>query len=285
MTCGCPCDACTNYCEQCPPACAEGHTYTGGCQLIPRRPINTEEATIATVEPTPPPPRPYGCDGCRCWPPDPFTLAPTSQGQWMPNAHCPHHGVTPSRAAGSPGVGTDTSRRNLSTPPDGPECPPGVHSGGCSEDVDHEHGCGPCDQCNQPLSHFDLVDDALTGVEIDARCPERMGDGLCICGGEWIHGTCEEAADACDTHWDTDDTVGPIELSPGEVWCTGGCEWHMTGGSESDRAKAFANHLREEHQQLNTEEKDGGLFAAGRRLARWLRIGSGGGITGSTGPR
>ncbi|MFE6222984.1 hypothetical protein [Streptomyces sp. NPDC057854] len=31
--CGCPCTACTEYWEQCPPACADGHTHTGGCQF------------------------------------------------------------------------------------------------------------------------------------------------------------------------------------------------------------------------------------------------------------
>lgn len=31
--CGCPCTACQEYCEQCPAACANGHTYSDECRV------------------------------------------------------------------------------------------------------------------------------------------------------------------------------------------------------------------------------------------------------------
>lgn len=109
----------------------------------------------------------YGGKGCTCWP-EPKASDP-SDVYWAPNASCPHHGIlapfTPDRTETGtyrvftgpcerhPGASTIAGlcamcsrtpdavfRGGLSTPPDGPECPPGVHSlfdpcpGGCLND-------------------------------------------------------------------------------------------------------------------------------------------------------
>lgn len=129
----------------------------------------------------------YGDKGCACWPDE------DGAGRWMPNARCRFHGLlagyTPPRTetgtyrvvAGAcgrhPGASTISgvcamctrtpdavlARRDLSTPPDGPKCPPGVHSifdpcpGGCTLAYDDEEECtgcgvrqdylGPCEDC------------------------------------------------------------------------------------------------------------------------------------------
>lgn len=119
---------------------------------------------------------PYGCKGCRCWTDQSPAYGLESE-TWYPNAMCPHHGLladyTPERkdtgvytvvqpegpCERHPGASTIAGRcamctcrpedvgrrRDLSTPLDGPECPPGVHSmfdfcpGGClNEDTTEE---------------------------------------------------------------------------------------------------------------------------------------------------
>lgn len=120
---------------------------------------------------------PYGCKGCRCWT-DETPAYGLDRETWYPNAACPHHGlladfterkdtgvyrVVPAEPQGcscsvnnprdicgycakamsevmrDPDVPTRRlPPRDLSTPLDGPECPPGVHSmfdfcpGGCT---------------------------------------------------------------------------------------------------------------------------------------------------------
>ncbi len=228
--CGCPCDACTNYCEQCPPACTEGHTYTGGCQLM----------------------KPYGCDGCQCWIDTDDWGRP---GVWYPNAHCPHHGVTPSRAAGSPGVGTDNSRRTLDE----------VKR---DRDVTPAPGCQPSDCCGDPRAHIYEEECTECGVRQDFL-------GLCE--------DCAEASDGCPHSPCTDGCLAGH-----------GCGSSLTLREAAKRAPELIRHPREPrscdsipadarwevgcepgrcvagHQQLNTEEKDGGLFAALKRYGRWL---------------
>lgn len=131
---------------------------------------------------------PYGCKGCRCWTDQSPAYGLESE-TWYPNAMCPHHGLLadytperkdtgvytvvqawptdeeedartgdaythapgcqPSDCCGDPAA----HRRDLSTPPDGPECPPGVHSmfdpcpGGCLNDDDYtpSDGAKPCE--------------------------------------------------------------------------------------------------------------------------------------------
>lgn len=124
---------------------------------------------------------PYGCKGCRCWTDQSPAYGLESE-TWYPNAMCPHHGlladyaperkdtgvytvVQPEPDDWQAQAGRDMQRiadsgedlsgepddwgpRDLSTPPDGPECPPGVHSmfdfcpGGCLNEAttEEEHG-------------------------------------------------------------------------------------------------------------------------------------------------
>jgi hypothetical protein len=96
---------------------------------------------------------PYGCKGCRCWP-DQTPAHGTADETWYPNAMCPHHGLladyTERKETGTYSVVQPELEppRDLSTPLDGPECPPGVHSafdfcpGGCLNEAttEEEHG-------------------------------------------------------------------------------------------------------------------------------------------------
>lgn len=106
----------------------------------------------------------YGGKGCSCWP-DVAGPHDTPTGAWMPNAGCHFHGLLAGYVP--PRTDTGTYRVDLSTPPDGPECPPGVHSmfdpcpGGCMEDLPEEEctGCGdglaPCEDC-EVITAIDL---------------------------------------------------------------------------------------------------------------------------------
>lgn len=99
---------------------------------------------------------PYGRKGCRC-----FLVEATEtvsheldyvsvdeQRRWMPNAACSFHGILADYERGRRDTGVYAvvpvgyRPRDLSTPPDGPECPPGTHSmfdpcpGGCLNEDD-----------------------------------------------------------------------------------------------------------------------------------------------------
>lgn len=86
--CGCPCDACQAYCEQCPPACAEGHTYSDGCRhdtggtMPPRTDTAADDATPVALSPGG-----VTCDRCG------WTMTGGGESErikWLMNHHLEH---------------------------------------------------------------------------------------------------------------------------------------------------------------------------------------------------
>lgn len=118
---------------------------------------------------------PYGDKGCRCWRSEDYNpWDDRTHHEWMPNASCPQHGLLAGLARDR--METGTYRVDLSTPPDGPECPPGVHSmfdpcpGGCLNDDDE-------------IDEKEAAEEEAEAEYLNGLLCRRHGVDDCFCSG------------------------------------------------------------------------------------------------------
>lgn len=210
----------------------------------------------------------YDSKGCRCWRSEDYNFwDDRTHGGWLPNAACPHHGLladfTERRDTGAYTViskpVTIEPRQDLSTPPDGPECPPGLHSmfdpcpGGCLNDDERESW-----KEWQARVKRDMERIAASGEDLSEE-PDDWGPYAR--GGFLRPGPTRTSNDT-----EEPEPVSRHQGEAGQTTCYA-CGLTYAGGTYLERARWLVDHPHE----TTEEESQRGLRAALRRA--WDRVG------------
>jgi len=90
----------------------------------------------------------YGAKGCRCWRSEDYNFwDDRTHGEWLPNAHCPHHGLLADYTGGR----TDTGAYRVILDPPLPDDK--AEDARTGDAYTHAPGCQPQDCCGDPSAH------------------------------------------------------------------------------------------------------------------------------------